>query len=217
MKNYYVLEVNDESAAEYPHNYNWNDPHSGSALRQYIEKHKDFPSWTPLLEQEIYDDPEFNKLNDFIHGPIEKFCVSKRVKEVLEQFNLPKHKFYPVTVYRSEKKFFGFAKMLKKVNAEYFAFHFDCYYISDTKQFIDFTKTKTTKDYLGLDQTNEIFLNSSFDTSLDLFQIHMSSMTYISEALMLKLKEMKISGIIISNINERKYIVPIPNPKLTWT
>lgn len=217
MKKYYVLEVDDKSATEYPNSYKWDDPHSGSALRQYIHDNRDFPSWTPILEQEIYDDPEFNKLNDFIYGPIEKFCVSRRVKELLEQFNLPKHKFHPVTVYRPEMKFFGLVKGRKKIEVEYFAFHFDCHYISDTKHYIDFTKTKTTKDFLGIDQTNEIFFNESFDTSLDLFQIQMSWMTYVSEELMLKLKEINVTGAIFSNINERQYKVSRPNPKLTWT
>lgn len=217
MKKYYVLEVDDESSAEYPRNYKWDDPHSGSALHQHIHNHNDFPSRTPILEQEIYDDPAFNKLNDFIHGPIEKFCVSKKVKEVLEQFNLPKHKFYPVTVYKNEKKLFGLTKSLKQVDTEYFGFHFDFHYISNTKKFIDFSKTIITKDSLGLEQTSEIFLNNSFDISLDLFQIHMSWMTYISEELMLKLNETKASGAIFSNINERQYKVPRPNPKITWT
>lgn len=114
MKKYYVLEVDDSSAAEYPQNYNWDNAHSCLALHKYIHNHNDFPSWTPILEQEIYDDPRFDKLNDFIHGPIEKFCISKRVKEVFQQFNLPKHKFYPVSIYRNEKKFFGLTKGLKK-------------------------------------------------------------------------------------------------------
>jgi len=218
MKKYFVLEVSDESAAEYPAKYNWDHPHSGPKLRDYTWKHKDFPSWTPMLELEIYDDPQFNKLNDFIHGPIQEFCVSKRVKEVLQQFNLPKHKFYPVTVYMPEKKFLGLLKGLKKLDDEYFAFHFDCLYISDTSHFVDFDKTQFTNNNMDYEKTDEVFFNKSFDQTLDLFQLplRLSRMTYISEELMLKLKEINAIGAIFSKINEHQYRVPRPNPKLTW-
>lgn len=215
MKKYFVLEVNDESAAEYPNNYNFEGSKSSRALRNYIQTNKGFPEFNPQLSQEIYDDPEFNKVNDFIFGSVEKFCVSKRVKEVLEQFNLPKHKFYPVDVYLPQR-LFGIIKTRKKIEAEYFAFNFDFFYISNNEHWINYNKTEFTKDYLGLNQTKHIFLNKNFDEDLDLFQLRYSWMTYISEALMNKLIEIKATGLLFSEINERQYRVKRPNPQITW-
>lgn len=97
MKKYYVMEVKDESAGEFPNNYNSKGVKSASALRQYIRKNNEFPEYIPNLKLKIYDDPEFNKINDFIFGPVNKFCVSKRVKEALQEFNLPEHSFIPLT------------------------------------------------------------------------------------------------------------------------
>ncbi|SCY98365.1 hypothetical protein SAMN02927903_03238 [Flavobacterium caeni] len=215
MKKYYVLEVSDESAAEFPDGYNYNDKHSSSALRSYIHENRDFPSFIPKLSQTIYDDPEFNKLNDFIFGPIEKFCVSRRVKEVLEQFNLPKHKFYPVDVFMPTK-FLGIIKTQKKVNAQYFAFNFDFFYITNNEHWINYEKTELKKDHLGINQTEHIFLNKNFDKSLDFFELRYSWMTYVSEELMNKLIEIGATGLMFSEINERQYKVKRPNPKITW-
>lgn len=215
MKKYFVMEVNDESAAEYPNNYNFEGSKSSSTLRNYIQTNKCFPEFNPQLSQEIYDDPEFNKINDFIFGSVEKFCVSKRVKEVLEKFNLPKHKFYPVDVYLPQR-LFGIIKTRKKIEAEYFAFNFDFFYISNNEHWINYDKTEFTKDYLELNQTEHIFLNKNFDEDLDLFQLRYSWMTYISEALMNKLIEIKATGLIFSEINERQYRVKRPNPQITW-
>ena len=215
MKKYYILEVSDESAAEYPKSYNWDSSKSSPALKNYIRENKDFPTFIPELSQEIYDDPSFNKVNDFIFGPIEKFCISKKVKEILEKFNLPKHKFYPVDVYTSSK-LLGFIKTRKKVEAEYFAFNFDCFYISNNENWIDMDKTVLQTDNIGVKQTEHIFLNQNFDSEIDLFQLRYSWMTYVSEQLMNKLIESKVSGVSFSEINERQYKVKRPNPKLTW-
>lgn len=215
MKKYYILEVNDESAAEYPDNYNWDSKHSSPALKNYIHENNDFPSFIPELSQSIYDDPQFNKLNDFIFGPIEKFCVSKKVKEVLEQFNLPKHRFYPVDVFMPSK-LFGIIKTQKKINTQYFAFNFDFFYISNNEHWIDYEKTEFQQDNLGIKQTEHIFLNKNFDTSLDIFQLRYSWMTYVSEELMNKLIDVGTTGLIFSEINERQYRVKRPNPKIIW-
>ena len=218
MTKYYIMEVDDESAAEYPDSYGDKTEHPAATVMQYIAKHKDFPTEFPPMEIEIYDDPRHNKLNDFIFSPVDQYCVSGRVKTVLQQFKLPTHRFYPITVFRPKKLFYGSVTLYRrKLKDKYFAFHYDCANISDTKKFIDYEKTVMTKDNYGLNQTKEIILNKNFDHSLDLFELDMSWMTYVSERLMNALKEINATGLIFSEINERQYIVPRPNPKLTWT
>jgi hypothetical protein len=216
MKKYFTIHVNDESSAEFPENYDWEKPNSASANMEYIRDHKKFPEFVPDLVQEIYDDNEFNKINDFVFSPIDKYCISKKVKDILTQFNLPEHKFYPVKVFEPGKKLLGLFKKRKRVKEEYFAFHYDCQYISNTDKFIDFERTKITKDNLGIEQSNEVFFNDKFDHSLDLFEIKFSWMTYVSEELKNKFLEAGVTSIEFSEINDRQYLVKRPNPKLQW-
>src|SRR5690606_10580547 len=91
---YHVIEVLDESASEFPESYDWDSAFSQRSHRDYVMSNRTFPSFEPNLEQEIYDDPEFNKVNDFIFGPTEKYCVSEKVKNILTEFKLPEHRFY---------------------------------------------------------------------------------------------------------------------------
>lgn len=215
MKKYYILEVNDKSAGESPNNYNWKGKTSASALKDYIHEHKDFPSFMPNLTIEIYDDPNFNKVNDFIFGTIDKFCVSKKVKDILEQFSLPKHRFYPVDVF-VPKKILGIIKSRKKLDDEYFAFNFDFFHISNNEHWIDYEKTEFEKNGIYIDKTEHIFLNENFDQNIDLFQLRYSWMTYVSEELMDELIKSKVTGLTFSEINEKQYKVKRPNPKITW-
>lgn len=215
MTKYYVLHVKDESAGEYPDSYDWDNPHAPSKFREYIRENNDFPSFTPKLELEIYDDPEFNKVNDFIFGPIKKFCISEKIKEVLRDFNLPKHRFYPVKVFEP-RRYLGLFKTKKELEKPYYAFCYDSFYISNMYHFIDFDKTVVTQDSLGIDKSDEVFFNNNFDYSLDLFEINLSWMTYVSERLKDRLLEANTTGIEFSEINERQYTVERPNPKLIW-
>jgi hypothetical protein len=216
MKKYFAIHINDESSAEFPENYNWEKPNSASSLIKYIRANKKFPEFIPDLKQEIYDDTEFNKVNDFIFGPIDKFCVSKKVKDVLTEFKLPDHKFYPVKVFKPVKRLLGLFKSHERIKEEYFAFHYDCHNISNTEFFIDNERTKITKDDYGIEQSDEVFFNDKFDHSLDLFEIKLSWMTYVSEKLKNRLIEVGVTGIEFSEINERQYVVKRPNPKLIW-
>ncbi|CAG2532815.1 hypothetical protein MAR621_03009 [Maribacter dokdonensis] len=215
MTKYYVIHVKDESAGEYPDTYDWDNPCAPSKLREYIREHNDFPPFIPKLELEIYDDPEFNKINDFIFGPIKKFCISEKVKGILSNFNLPKHRFYPVKV-RVPKKYLGIFKVKKEIESPYYAFFYDSFHISNMDNCIDFDNTIVTKDDLGIDKSTKVFFNNNFDHSLDLFEIKLSWMTYVSERLKDKFIEEKVSGIEFSEVNERQYVVERPNPKLVW-
>ncbi|MDT0608055.1 hypothetical protein [Croceitalea rosinachiae] len=215
MTKYYVIHVKDESAGEYPDSYDWDNPYAPSKLRKYIRDHKEFPSFTPNLELEIYDDSEFNKINDFIFGPIKTFCISEKVKRILNTFNLPKHRYYPVKVLEP-RKYLGIFKTKKEIKNPYYAFCYDSFHISNLDNCIDFDRTSITKDSMGIDKSDEVFFKNNFDHSLDLFEIRLSWMTYVSERLKESLIKEEVTGIEFSEINERKYMVDRPNPKLIW-
>lgn len=138
---YYVMEVSDESAAEFPEKYDWDNDRSVRNFRNYVEKYKSFPTYEPFLEQELYPGREFNKRNDFIFGPINQYCVSQKTKNLLEEFKLPKHRFFEVTVYRT----FGllWLKIFRtKLNKKYYAFFYDFIALDDSLNWIDFNKTE---------------------------------------------------------------------------
>lgn len=144
---YYVMEVLDESASEFPENYDWDSAFSQRSHRDYVMKNRKMPSFEPKLEQEIYDHPDFNKVNDFIFGPTEKYCISERVKNTLTDFRLPEHRFYSVTVYQ-RKRLLGLIKSKTKVDSKYFSFFYDSFFIDDKLDFIDFNRTRVRIEML---------------------------------------------------------------------
>lgn len=151
---YHVMEVSDESAAEFPQTYDWDSERSQSYFRKHIEENKSFPDNEPFLEQELSHNKEFNKRNDFVFGPIDKYCVSERTKQLLEEFNLPVHRFYNVTLYRT----FGilWMKLFRiKSNKKYYAFSYDFITLNDSLDWIDFEKT-------------EIYAKTGFDEKIKL-------------------------------------------------
>lgn len=93
-KEYYVLTVEDTSSAEYTKNY-WKKSPEFSLL-MYIRENGAYPEQIPDLNLEIriYDDVEFNRLNDFILSPIDKLCISEKVKNIIEHYCLPEHRFF---------------------------------------------------------------------------------------------------------------------------
>lgn len=157
---YYVMEVLDESASEFPENYNWDSEYSQRSLKDYVMEYRTFPSYEPILEQEIYDDPEFNKVNDFIFGPTEKYCISEKAKNILTNFRLPEHRFYNVTVYQ-KKRLLGLIKSKVKVNTKYFAFYYNNFFIDDKLEFIDFKRTRVRTEMLREKRTLELEISTS--------------------------------------------------------
>lgn len=269
---YYVMEVLDESSSEFPKQYDWDNKFSQSNFRKYYQTNRRFPDFEPILDQEIYNDPNYNKVNDFILSPIIKYCVSEKVKNILSKFNLPQHKYYKVNVYRYEHKM-KFIKRRTKLDINYYALFYDQFYLEDNLDKIDLSKTKfieirddkeqrsiefydseqirqirktnseitqrlnqiinpvsikpypgTESEYVHLKdkrigeiKTDIIYLNDSFDFSVDLFEIpQFSWMTYISERLMNEFNDNKVTGLIFSKPGERQYKVTRPNPKLIW-
>ncbi len=133
-KEYYVLEVEDTSSAEFTKNY-WKKQPKFS-LREYIKEYGAYPEQVPDLNLEIriYDDVEFNRLNDFIFSPIEHLCISEKAKNIIELCSLPEHRFFNVDVYMPKKR--------NKVDANYYALHYDFTYIqNDILGMIDYEKS----------------------------------------------------------------------------
>jgi hypothetical protein len=157
---YYVMEVLDESASEFPENYDWDSPFSQRSHRDYVIEHRTMPSFEPKLEQEISDDPQFNKVNDFIFGPTKRYCISERVKNILTDFRLPEHRFYSVTVYQ-KKRLLGLIKSKAKVDSKYFAFFYDNFFIDDKLDFIDFNKTRVRTEMLNKKRILELEISTA--------------------------------------------------------
>jgi hypothetical protein len=133
---YEVLIVNDSSAGEimdecYKVSYNIN------AYREYIAKNKQFPLEKPPIWIKLYKEKEFNAINDFVHS-LNDFVVNDKVKKILQNHKLPNHDFVSTDVYRKEKKLF----LKKLVKYNYHWFNFDCKYISNYYDCIDFSKSE---------------------------------------------------------------------------
>ncbi len=64
--------------------------------------HNDFPDFEPNLELELNSKgkrTDYMDFNDLRNG----FLVSKKLKDILLKYELPKHKFYPVKIYHEEE------------------------------------------------------------------------------------------------------------------
>jgi hypothetical protein len=164
---YYVMEVLDESASEFPENYDWDSKLSQRNHRNYVIENKEIPPFQPYLEQEIYDDPEFNKTNDFIFGPVERYCISEKVKTLLEDFRLPDHRYYPVKVFKLKYiikiLWLRLIKLRFKVNSKYFALYYDETFISDKLSCIDFKKTRIKVEMLKKNKDHELDIFSEYE------------------------------------------------------
>ncbi|MBL7896336.1 MAG: hypothetical protein JNK50_13650 [Bacteroidia bacterium] len=141
MTNYYVLNVDDAFAGEAPKDYDWDSKLSSRSLREYIKNKREFPSFTPNLEIKIYRDREFSQVRDFLHCMLDGLCFSEKVKNIFSEFNLPKHKFYPIKVVLPKKRL----KLLKSSPTDtltYYNLWYSFYDLTNQYKLIDFSKTK---------------------------------------------------------------------------
>jgi hypothetical protein len=73
------------------------------------------------------------------------------------------------------------------------------------------------KELVWLYKANELVFGKDFDKNIDLFHVsHFSWMKYISSRLADALTNANVTGVIISEINERQYIVERHNPEIKW-
>lgn len=163
---YEVVIVNDSSAGEITEA-SYRQPYNINTYRNLIETHKSFPEVKPPICVKLYEEEEFNSLNDFVHC-IQDFIINDKVKLILEGHKLPIHEFVPAEVHRIEEKFLFIKKNAKYKN--YFWFNVDCEIISDYYNYIDFSKSdivftknnssiglkiETISDLLGIKKSNQ--------------------------------------------------------------
>lgn len=132
------------------------------------------------------------------------FIVSDRLKELLKEFKLPPHRFYPIKVYDSHSQYFWFhyisniEKYLDYQNTEIEIYinrpPFD---IDSTKRFSsqsDIMLFKKSMPYNKSMRFKEIHLNEDFP-NYDLFEITGAQyFTLISERLKERLEQGKVTG-----------------------
>lgn len=219
--NYYIIKPasdNSETGSVYPQvqkmspGYDYKATNSVHALSREVE---DFPSYEPNLDYFVVK--EKAKLSDLLSVAVVYggLLISSRFKALLEQFHLPKHRFYPAKV--NHKKQFH----------EYYWMHI----ISDFSDFIDYPdstfiiyynyshtlgtiaissreeleekRKKVKEDNPGKTITiwaKELHLKNSFDRTLDLFNIaNFDSNTYISHSLKETIHKEKITGCEITS------------------
>ena len=189
--------------------YDYKAPNSVHALSRIQE----FPDFEPDLDYFVVHGKA--KLSDMhsvtlIYGG---FLISRKLKEILETFNLVPHRFYPARVY------------YKKTFHEYYWMHIVCNFtdIVDyptssffiyynfghnlgkidiaSKEDVIQKRKQVKEDNPGKTVTvwaKKIAFTSFFDKSLDLFEVGMfDSNTYISEPLKEKIISNKITGCYI--------------------
>lgn|GEM_PF-1011469 len=137
--------------------------------------------------------------------------VTKKVVDLLNNFNLPLHKFIPVNIYQQGKRY------------EYYAFYIATHYREDSinfsesifydgteygeKTFVKLDNVEEYRNYKGLKKFSQIKFNENFDTSLDLFDM-IWGLHYISEKLKLAIEQAKLTGIVIREPKNPEFILP---------
>ncbi|MDI9865294.1 hypothetical protein QM480_13220 [Flectobacillus sp. DC10W] len=156
------------------------------------------------------------RVTDFIGiGALLKgVCISDRVKKILEEYNLPNHRFYPVTFHQPSK----IEKKIEVIEG-YWLLHFELEFGKN----VDFEKSEFVNDILLLGKSDpsliirvnsleeykavrlstkkglvatKLVLKSSFDTSLDVWATRFLTVggSYFSSRLIKRLKKEKITG-----------------------
>lgn len=217
---YYILKPatdTPETGSQYPQvqkmapGYDYKASNSVHALSREFEK---FPEYEPNLDYFIVHGKA--KLSDLlsvavIHGG---FLVSERFKNVLEQFNLAPHKFYPAKV-QFRKQFHQYYWMhiisdltdqVDYPKSTFFVYH-------NYSKNIGYTEVKSKEELIQKEKSlrennpgktlaiwsEKISLTSSFNRAADLFKIgNFDSSYYISEKLKNKIISEKITGCYIT-------------------
>jgi hypothetical protein len=228
---YQCLIISDSGAVEFSDKFLKSAKPGANALRRNAERN--FQIDPPMLEFEMYDDPEFNRLSDMLHAP-EQFIINDRVKNILKSFKLPEHKFGKAKVTRVDKNvlFWKF-----KRDYEYHWLYFNKASMNKLYEHIDFQKSdievyegknkldikiKNLDDVLKLRSSQRYYKLKSikivlrnFDSDIDMFTLPFFSwMTYVSDRLRNKLQEEGISDIKFVNTGVKSRPEAVQNPLL---
>lgn len=175
----------------------------------------------------MYDDNEFNKLNDILHS-LYDYILNEKASSIIRTSRTIPFELKPAKVLRKEKTF-GFIKRYKSYH--YFQLSFPDKNATDCYSWIDFNKSdivaidnwgkrikiQSHQHKLELIEENKwdseiscsfesknIVFGENFDSDIDLFKIpHYSSGIYVSERLKNKLEEAKITGIGFAESREK--------------
>lgn len=193
--------------------YNFKATNSVHALSRETEK---LPDYEPNLDYFIVNGKA--KLSDLLSVSViyGGFLISEKFKTVLQQFNLPNHKFYPAKV-QYKKQFYDYYWLHiicdLTDNVDYQKSTFFVYHnFSKNIGYIDIAskdeiiqkRAKLKSDNPGKTVTiwaEKIFLNTPFK-KLDLFEIGMfDANCYISERLQQSIIKEKITGCTLTPAN----------------
>src|SRR5690606_29612722 len=175
----------------------------------------------------MYDDNDFNKLNDILHSTNE-YIVNEKALNIFKESKTIKYKLGKAKVLRKEK-LFGLFK--KNKSYEYFDLTFPDENAIECYNWIDFEKSeifatneneerfKITSHQHELDlisenksdsgktysfETKKVVFGKKFDSEIDLFKIpHYSWGIYVSERLKNKLENAKITDIRFAENKEK--------------
>lgn len=185
----------------------------GSALANH------FPLWDAFTAGNLPENfnlgiPEFHKSSkplDFIdHFSLSNtntggWFISKKAKHVFENFNLGRHKFYPLTITKNGEQFDYFLLAIKTLDDTSIDFPKSSFYLDNgdlDSQLIPI-EIGSLEEYNKLSTQLNIFarniiLNSQFDKSKDLINFSMTPFgPYLSKRLITAIIEHKLTGIAI--------------------
>lgn len=141
------------------------------------------------------------------------FFITKKVKLLLSQFNLPTSAFIPSWIYHREVKYEYYAMYLAThYREDSFDFSKSLFYEGirhslQPKIYIKLNDVVDYKNYKGLKTPEKLKYNEKFDPSLDLFDTLCGSGNYyISERLKNEIEVAGITGIVIREPKEPELI-----------
>lgn len=186
------------------------NPYSLNALFSLYKYRESFPDYMPELDGIMLSGSA--KLTDFVSNGFsgDLFILSDRVKQIIEQYKLCSHRFYPLGLYKRKVKYNYY---LLYIVSNYID-SVDCaktsfveYNIVSGKVFGDvcikskeelFQKRGEIKKEKGISQTilgNRIVMNDLFDKTTDLFIVsRIDANLYVSERLKKAIEDNGLTG-----------------------
>lgn len=216
MKYYYIDETREiKTIGHYPQTSASKDKRGhfdgyDSQLRMYYNR---FPDFEPKYALDLHSNSIATDIIDKASLPF-GFVVGQKLKNLLEELNLPPHRFYPINVYGTELNYYWFHYITNIWNyidfesSEIEVVHKFKFNVEEIKTFTSFDEIMTFKKSLprqNILRFGAIRLNNNFP-NYDIFEITGPQyFTLISEKLKNKLLEKNITGIGITQYDKLTY------------
>lgn len=213
MKYYYIEETRDiDVIGHYPQtmrtNENGYNVDADNSERKVL--YDFFPNFEPNYGLDLHPKSVSTDVLDKSTLPF-GFVVSQKLKDILHEFKLPPHRFYPVNVYGTNKRYYWFHQITGIWNYIDFdstkieVFHKFKFNVEEVKSFHSFNEIKEFEKTLPRQNAlriGSIVLQENFP-NYDLFDITwITWVTIISERLKQRLLEANISGFGIALYNK---------------